>query len=266
MMPLVIAQPDEWLLCIRNGRLVRAGIGIRLWRLPGDVSVRFTSTMQRVGFSVDALSAERVRVSIEGFILWSVSAGGEGPLRAYQKLGLASGDGRHLLSTPQHRAFQQLLASQVQRLAATAPLDQLLRQDGLLTLLRRQLATLEQDMGIRVDQVELLRARPADEELLRHMSADFRAQQLEREQAMEEQQFAARLEQARRETDVEERKSQAVRDHELARMVAEKVSDAFKNLPLHEARWITVGPHSPVGSLAALIAAARECADSTRKL
>ena len=41
----VTAQPDEWLLCIRNGRLVRAGVGIRLWRRPGDVVVRFTSSL-----------------------------------------------------------------------------------------------------------------------------------------------------------------------------------------------------------------------------
>ena len=34
---LVMSQPDEWLLCIRNGQLVKAGVGIYLWRKPGDV-------------------------------------------------------------------------------------------------------------------------------------------------------------------------------------------------------------------------------------
>ncbi len=53
---LVVAQPDERLLCIRDGRLVRAGVGISLWRRPGDVVARLTSTVQRVGFSVNALS------------------------------------------------------------------------------------------------------------------------------------------------------------------------------------------------------------------
>ena len=40
------AQPDEWLLCVRDGRLVAAGVGISLLRRPGDVVVRFSSTMQ----------------------------------------------------------------------------------------------------------------------------------------------------------------------------------------------------------------------------
>lgn len=352
---LVIAQPDEWLLCIRNGRLVKAGIGIYLWRRPGDVVARFTSTMQRVSFAVDALSNERLRVSIEGFILWSVSADGDGPFRAFQKLGLVNLDApprdlkspKHLLSTPQHRAFQQLLGAAVQRLAATRSLeDLLLRQDELVIELRGHLATVEREMGIRVDQIDVLQVRPAGEELLRQMSAKveervreeasnihlettertkrraieseariaqeqaearrqaletektlrlvqiaherevkLREQEVEREQALvvearaidlakavlerEELQLAARLDRIRREAETsgdaislvtiaEEKKSQAVRDHELARLVAEKVGDALKELPLHEARWITVGPDSPAGSLAGMITAVRE--------
>src|SRR5512140_3122711 len=88
----VVAQPDQWLLCIRNGRLVKAGIGISLWSRPFDAVVRFTSTVQRVGFSVPALSAERLPVQVDGFILWSVSRDGDGPFRAFQKLGVANLD------------------------------------------------------------------------------------------------------------------------------------------------------------------------------
>ncbi len=352
---LVIAQPDEWLLCIRNGRLVKAGIGIHLLRFPGDVVARFTSTVQRVSFSVGALSNERLRVTVDGFILWSVSAEDDAPFRAFQKLGLVNLDApprdlrspKHLLSTPQHHAFQQLLGAAVQRLAAARSLeDLLLRQDALVTDLLEQLASLEDEMGIHVDEVEVLQVRPADEELLRQMSAqveervreeaanvrleaaerekrraieseariaqeqaEARRQELEREKSLtlariaherevklrerevereealaaearaieiakavlarEELQLAARLDRTRREAEAsglaisvvasaEEKKSQAVRDHELARLVAEKVGDALKELPLHEARWITVGPDSPAGSIAGLITAARE--------
>ena len=352
---LVVAQPDEWLLCIHNGRLVKAGVGIYLWRRPGDVVARFTSTMQRVSFAVDAMSHERLRVAIEGFILWSVSGEGHGPFQAFQKLGLVNLDAaprdlkspKHLLSTPQHRAFQQLLGAAVQRLAATRSLDELLlRQDGLVVELREHLATLERQMGIRIDQIELLQVRPADDELLRLLSAKveeqvreeaanihmettertkrraiecdarmareqaqvrgqemetekalrlaqiahesevkLREQEVEREHALaaearaieiakavlarEELQLAARLDRVRREAEAsaeamslvtvaEEKKSQPVRDHELGRLVAEKVGDALKELPIHDARWITVGPDSPAGSLAAMITAARE--------
>ena len=350
----VIARPDEWLLCIRNGALARAGVGISLWRRPGDVVARFTSTVQRVAFSVDALSAGRAGVTIDGFILWSVSPDGDGPFRAFRKLGLVNLDrppaelrsAKHLLSTPQHRAFRQLLSAGVQRRAASATLDQLLlRQDLLLDGLGHEWSALETDLGIVIDQIEIVRVRPTDPEMLRQLAAEteeqlaeqaaqIRAQaseraklraieseariaeeaaiarrrELERDKelrlsalAQEEQvrqreeaaerdralaeeerrmvvteatiarqriELAARLEetvhQAEAQRDAiaaissaEEQKSQAVRDHELSRLVAEKVSDALAQLPLHEARWISVGD-SPAATLTSLFTMARD--------
>ena len=66
---VVRARPDEWLLVIQEGRLVRAGIGIWAMRSPNRSVVRFTSTLQRVCFTAEALSSEHLSVSIEGFIL-----------------------------------------------------------------------------------------------------------------------------------------------------------------------------------------------------
>jgi regulator of protease activity HflC (stomatin/prohibitin superfamily) len=293
------AQPDEWLLCIRNGKLIKAGVGISLWRRPGDVVARFTSTVQRVSFSASALSRERLPTLLEGFILWSVSPDGGGPFRAYQKLGVVNLDApprdlkspKHLLSTPQHRAFQQLLAAMVQRLAALRSLDELLGdQEALVEALTRHLAPLEQELGVRIERVELLQVRPQDPDLLRELSgaarAQSRRQELEREQSLrlaeeanalqlqhaaqarEDVLLQARLDRTRREAEAnrdaiaavasaEEQKSAAVRDHELSRLVAEKVGEALKALPLKDARWVTVSPETPAGSLAALIESTR---------
>lgn len=350
----VIAQPDEWLLALRDGRLLRAGIGIRSFRWPGDVIVRFSSTVQRVGFSVRARTRERLPVSIEGFVLWCVAPAGDGPFRAFRTLGLVNLDAptharksdKHLLTTPQHHAFQRMLAATAQRLAATHALDQLLLdQASLVAEIHRALAPLEAEMGARVEQVEIVAVQPVDEALQRDLSADVEErvreaaarvrleaeergkqraleseQRLARDRASAEQEaltqdkarrlaeivhgeevatraeaakrlealsaearatdvaravlareelvFSAGLDRRRREAETErdaisalasaeERKSQAVRDHELGRLVAEKVGDALGHLPLKEARWITVGQDSPVQSLAALVGAAR---------
>jgi flotillin len=338
------AQPDEWLLCIRNGKLRRAGIGIHLWRVPGDVVVRFTSTTQRVSFSADALSDDRLRVTVEGFILWSVSAAEDRPFVAFQRMGLVNLDAppfglksnKHLLSTPQHHAFQQMLAAAVQRLAARYRIDDLmLRQDVLVGLLRSELGTLEKQLGIQIDDVQMLRIRPTDDKMMGEMSTSVeerlrkeaaasridaaertkrRVQESEarlsqektlrqlaeiernrevkaREQAIarelalgeaasqtqvahatlerEEMQLVARLDRMRRLAQAkaaavssvagaEEQMSQPVRDFELSKVMAEKVGDALRQMPIHDARWVTVGPDSPLSSLAGLIAGARE--------
>lgn len=175
----VTAQPDEWLLCVRDGELVNAGIGISMLRRPGDVVVRFSSTMQRVGFAVEALSLERVAVRVEGFIFWSVAHEDDAPFRAYSRLGIANllrpppglKHPKHLLTSPQHKAFQQILSAVAQRHASTLPLATLIgRQDDLVAGLTARLREFTSEMGVRVDQVEVLMARPSDAAVVAQLS------------------------------------------------------------------------------------------------
>ena len=177
----VTAQPDQWLLCVRDGQLKEAGIGIARFRRPGDVVVRFSSTMQRVRFSVEALSGDRVKVVVDGFILWSVSDAGESPFLAYRKLGLVElsaqeGDMRfrkHLLTTPQHRAFRQMVSAEAQRHAGTMGLHELLlHQDGLVQGLEARLAPLMESLGVKVDLVEIVQTRPLDDEVMEDLACE----------------------------------------------------------------------------------------------
>jgi hypothetical protein len=322
----LVAQPDEWLLRVRGGRLVDAGVGISLWRRPGDVVARFTSNVQRVKFETEALTREHVRVTVAGFALWAVSPAGDAPFRAFRKLGIANLDAppgdlrspKHLLTTAQYKAFQALLDAEVQAHAATLELRELLSDPEALTGgLSQRLDLFAAGVGIEMERVLVLSARPSDPAVLAELAAEHqealretatrlrletaeRLRQLEigsatkiaREQlasdrekrlateaaelelararlAREEAELAARLDRTRREAEAqgqaarsiglaEEQKSQAVRDHELARLVAEKIADAVRALPLHDARWVTIGSDSPVASLAGLVSGARE--------
>jgi hypothetical protein len=178
---VVIAQPDEWLLRIRNGRLVDAGVGIWLLRRPGDRVARFSSTVQRVAFVAEGSSSERLGVAVEGFILWSVAATDDAPFVAFRKLGIANlagpglppgHDRRHLLTRPQYHAFQRMLAATVQRQIATWCLDDLLgRQDDLVTELRGRVNGLTQPLGLSLEEVELTRVLPAEHSLVRELAA-----------------------------------------------------------------------------------------------
>jgi hypothetical protein len=118
---LVVSQPDEWLLRIHNGRLVNAGIGISVWRRPGDVIARFSSTIQRAGFSVEAMTQEHLHVLIDGFVLWTAASAGDGPFQAFSKIGIANLDNpprglkskKHLLTSLQYHAFQGMIAAEI---------------------------------------------------------------------------------------------------------------------------------------------------------
>ena len=367
---VVVGRPDEWVLKIRNGRLITGGIGIVAFRFPWERIVRFTASMQRVAFSTSALSAEALPVTVQGFALWSVSAAEDGPFRAYSKLGIVDPrelPGRenlhqkHLLQKPQHKAFQLLVCALVERLAAQLPLRSLLsRPDDFVARVREQLVAEVRSMGIEIDDLQILHTRPTDPAFLRQLSAEIEertreeaskrklsadeeieqrkvvlASKLEQEKieaqkanevrrartALEIQEekaalLEAQLEARRRELEhhhnlrileegqkqglllaqeenaralqeaagrrekqaldaklteererakarhdvvtllaqAEEAKSDAVRQHEIARLSVERMSEAFGKLPLKDAQWLTVGNHSPVETLAALFA------------
>jgi hypothetical protein len=178
----VSSQPDEWLLRIRDGHMVKAGIGISTWRKPGDLVVRFSSTIQRAGFKVDALTRERLHVLIEGFILWSVSPAGNDPFTAFSKLGLANLNDpprdllskKHLYTKQQYHAFQGVIAAEVQSHVATASLDELmLHQDKLIADLSERLQRSSVPKGIRVEELQLLQVQPADPAVLRELSTAY---------------------------------------------------------------------------------------------
>lgn len=226
----VIAAPDEWVILIRNGRLVKAGVGISVLRWPWDQAARFTSTLQRVSFHAEGLSRERIPVLVQGHIFWTISAEGDGPFQAFRSLGpvnleVGREEGKHLLGRPQYHAFQQLVAAEVQRLAAIHPLEKLLLdQDGFVAQLSTRLAELHEPMGIAVERVELLQVRPVDAALLQAMGAKesesirseaerlkletdralrLRAQEIQQEEALAVEEDARALDQVRRERETE---------------------------------------------------------------
>lgn len=173
----VTARPDEWLLVVRDGQLVRAGVGIAISRRPGDVIARFTSTMQRVRFNTTVLTSGRVEMDVEGFILWSVDPRGDAPFHAYRSLGLVNlCDGpsgvhpRHLLTTPQHRALRQLLIASLRRQASRLGAAEVMAsQDALVTSFRSDLEEPERELGIVISRVDVLRVRPSDDQALAAM-------------------------------------------------------------------------------------------------
>ncbi len=227
---IVIAQPDEWLLCIRNGAPLVAGVGIRLLRRPGDVVARFTSTVQRIRFVGEVLSSDRIEMRIEGFILWSVSSASAKCFRAFQKLGIVNLNTppadlvsrQHLLSTPQHRAFRQLLIATLQRLASTISMDGLMgEQDELVSEFRDRLSAVQEELGIEIQQVEIVKVSPMEKSLVSDLSAEIK-ERIKDEAARARLQSAEQVK--RREIDSEERiakeeaeieKQKLEREHDL---------------------------------------------------
>jgi len=92
-----MAAPNEWLLLLHNGELVKAGIGMSCFCPPGAQVVKFPSSMQETTFTASQATKQRAGVSVTGKAYWSIYRPSEedpdGPFRAFKSLnGLANGD------------------------------------------------------------------------------------------------------------------------------------------------------------------------------
>jgi len=81
------SKADEWMLVIRNGELVKSGIGLACWTMPGDQTIKFPSVINKVKFRASQVSSEMQGVDVSGMIIWSVHRQGDGPFKCYKSFG-----------------------------------------------------------------------------------------------------------------------------------------------------------------------------------
>lgn len=179
---VVVAQPDEWLLLMRDGQLAAGGIGVRAWRRPGDVVARFSSTIQRVAFEVEAQTREHLSVKLEGFALWSVGKRPEQALLAFSGLGLVNYERdpgaaatRHTLAKPQHRAFQAYFCAELQQLVSQLSLREALAiREQQASLVVSRISSFMASVGVELGQLEIISARPSDSQVSDSLAAPER--------------------------------------------------------------------------------------------
>jgi hypothetical protein len=54
----VQGEPDEWVLIIRNNKLVESGVGLATMRGPFDTVARFPSKVNKISFSAQQVTKE----------------------------------------------------------------------------------------------------------------------------------------------------------------------------------------------------------------
>jgi hypothetical protein len=83
----VESKANEWLIIIRNGKMVNQGIGLATWVMPGDQTIKFPSLINQVTFKASQVSAEMQGVDVTGMLIWSVNRDADGPFKCYKSFG-----------------------------------------------------------------------------------------------------------------------------------------------------------------------------------
>ncbi len=214
----VTAKPSEYLIHVRRGEVTaRSGQGATCFKWPWDAVAIVPTSLQRLSFSADQVTAEKVGVEVVGLAVYRIAD----PLLAYRVLNFSYPERAQekLEST-----LTAMFVGATRRIVATLGVEDCLRKRkaALAQELLREIAPVvggeghpddftSRGWGVVIDTIEIQEVRVLSEAVFAAMQAPYRAEldrQAREATALAEQAIAAREAACRR-------------DAELARLHAE---------------------------------------------
>eukprot|EP00605_Chrysophyceae_sp_TOSAG23-4_P002226 GSChrysophyteH1.ASY1.ANO1.2469.1 assembled CDS len=221
----VTAEPDQWQLLIRDGKLVDAGIGSCHFKGFFDRVVRFPSSIQKVEFRVEQVTSEMQGVIANGFVMWSVHREGEGPWKAYKNLQLRDIDEDGNVDTSSGSDHIKSVATSIIRVAiAQMSLHQCLtNRDEIRAACRAKMMEQLVGWGVWLETIEITDMLVASRHLFEDMQCEFRNDQrikaerirLSTERTLQKEKIDADLEHSKRKTEAETAKTVAILEQNL---------------------------------------------------
>lgn len=80
-------KANEYVLVIRNGELVKCGIGISGYKGIYDQIAKFPSTLKKVSFTTEQVTKEMQGLSVTCMFVWGIFRSEDGPFKAFKMLG-----------------------------------------------------------------------------------------------------------------------------------------------------------------------------------
>lgn len=80
-------KANEWMIIMRNGEMVKCGVGLATWIMPGDQAITFPSLINKISFNASQVTTEMVGVEVKCVIIWSVHRDNAGPFKCYKSFG-----------------------------------------------------------------------------------------------------------------------------------------------------------------------------------
>lgn len=203
----VTAKPSEYLVHMRKGKIIprTSGQGASCFKWPWDSVAVIPTTIQRIYFSADQVTAEKVGVQVKGLSVYRVARpeltvrmlNFSFPERAQEKLA---------------ETLRDMFVGAVRRLVANLKVEECLarRKESLAAFLLAEIAPVvsgagrasdstDRGWGVVIDTIEIQEVQVLSEQVFAHMQAPYRNQlmlkareaELAREQELEETQARA---------------------------------------------------------------------------
>ncbi len=177
------AQPSEYLVCTRGGEVDRArsGQGMRIFKWPWlSVSI-VPTTLQRIEFTADQITRERIGVSVSGIAVYRIAE----PLLAFRVLNFTHADAVEKLAA----TLREMFIGSARRLIANLSLEDCLtrRKEAIAGYLMDEIAPVvggegspldmtDKGWGVVIDTIEIQQVHILSEQVFAHLQAPYRAE------------------------------------------------------------------------------------------
>ncbi len=171
----VTAEPHEFLVHLRRGRVRTSGHGQSCFKWPGDSVALLSTSVAKLVFSADQVTREKVGVEVSGLAVFRVAE----PLLAYR---LIQGDVGRL-----SEILRDMFVGATRRIVANLTLEECLthRKERVAASLMDEIAPVlsgmgmpsdstAQGWGVVIDTIEIQNVRVLSEEVFMRLQAPFR--------------------------------------------------------------------------------------------
>ena len=168
----VEGKPNEWVVIMRNGEFVQAGIGLSTFIMPFDTHAIFTSKLVKVEITTQQVTKEMQGVEVSSMIEWTIDKKGEGPMKAFKNL-----DVQKPVPTKANETLRAMASAIVRNQIANSTIDEALKnRQGLREAVMREMKEVVQGWGIHLSTVEVTDVKVASHTLFKDMQTQFREQ------------------------------------------------------------------------------------------
>merc|ERR1712226_798687 len=168
----VCGKPDEWVLILRSGEMVRAGIGLKTFKGPFDQVATFPARVHKVDFRTEQVTNEMAGVAVSGMLVWGINRVGTGPLDAYKHLGtdLAS-DNPHSAND----ALTSMASAVVRSCIANSTINEMLTNRKLLRdAIKKEMFEVVKGWGVWLEIVEITGVTISSQALFKDLQTNYR--------------------------------------------------------------------------------------------
>jgi len=213
----VTAQPNEFLIQMRNGKVVHAGQGATCFKWPSDSVTLVPTSLAKLSFAADQVTLEKVGVEVKGLAVYRIAE----PMVAYRMIDLDR--------TALTDVLREMFVGATRRIVAGLSLDECIthRKDRVASELMKEIApilagegapsdTNGAGWGVVLDTIEIQDVRVLSQEVFARLQAPYR-EKLALEALLAETRVAeqrAKAEATKQEADLARQRRKAEADRE----------------------------------------------------